>query len=147
MNKKGGLVLSAIILIAVFVAGFVIGYKTEFGKRKLSEMQKEKEKLENTIAGLQEQINELSQQQENQRNNQEDIQNDYSCSFDEECVLKSFPYCCANNLGYFNSCYHTNEQPPEDPNCEGVQSCPAIAQAVGCKCENNKCKDIHSFDE
>ncbi len=64
-----------------------------------------------------------------------------SCTKDSDCIFKSTPYCCGKNTEYYNGCYPINATPKE-VNCASnlpPYSCPGIALAKSCKCENNKC--------
>lgn len=65
----------------------------------------------------------------------------YSCSSDSDCVIKNRPYCCGESLEYYKWCYHKNVE-PETISCEGVGSCPGIAPATSCVCQNGKCTAI-----
>ncbi|MBI5803663.1 hypothetical protein HY450_00295 [Candidatus Pacearchaeota archaeon] len=59
MNKKAGLFLSAVVLTVVFVAGFIVGLRTDFKFLGRSILEEENEKLNNQIVELQDKIAEL----------------------------------------------------------------------------------------
>lgn len=65
--------------------------------------------------------------------------NEFSCSSDEDCVLKDKPYCCGNNYpDYRDACFHVNET-PKDLTCTSASVCPGVVDEKACKCENGVC--------
>jgi len=63
----------------------------------------------------------------------------FSCNTDSDCELKNTPYCCGENIEYYDSCFHVDEI-PEDVNCTSTSPCPGIEAINTCTCVDSVCE-------
>lgn len=69
----------------------------------------------------------------------------FSCNSDDECVLKSDPFCCAGDIEYIDNCYHVDQEPRviEKGKCDPLGPCPSQEIPNGCRCKNSKCVNVY----